>query len=281
MFAFIYYTKRGPAAPTAGNIPIALRGALLENCPMDKRNVAVIILAAGKGTRMKSDLPKVLHPFAGEPLVAHVARTAREIADTAVAVVGYKAGMVRDALAGTGTLFAEQVEQLGTAHAVMQARAALNGFDGKVVVLSGDVPQVRAATVRRLLALAEESGAAVTLLSAECQTPTGYGRIIRDASGMVTAIVEERDANAAQKGITEINGGIYAFDASFLWRALEQIRPANAQKEYYLTDVVKIALAQGRTVAALKLPDIGEIAGVNTVDELAALNRARAESVRA
>lgn len=248
---------------------------------MDTQGVAVIILAAGKGTRMKSDLPKVLHPFAGEPLVAHVARTAREIADTLVAVVGYKAEMVREALAGTGTLFAEQREQLGTAHAVMQARAALNGFDGKVVVLSGDVPRVRAATVRRLLALAEESGAAVTLLSAECQNPTGYGRVIRDTGGTVSGIVEERDASPAQKKITEINGGIYVFDASFLWSALEQIRPANDQKEYYLTDVVKIALAGGKTVAALKLPDVGEIAGVNTADDLAALNRARAEGVRA
>ncbi len=248
---------------------------------MDKHNVAVIILAAGKGTRMKSDLPKVLHPFAGEPLVAHVARTAREIADTAVAVVGYKAEMVQEALAGTGTLFAEQREQLGTAHAVMQARAALGGFDGKVVVLSGDVPRVRAATVRRLLTLAAESGAAVTLLSAECQGPAGYGRIIRDAGGAVSAIVEERDASPAQKAITEINGGIYVFDTAFLWSALEQIRPANDQKEYYLTDAVKIALAQGKTVAALKLPDIGEIAGVNTVDELAALNHAHAKGVRA
>lgn len=248
---------------------------------MDRQGVAVIILAAGKGTRMKSDLPKVLHPFAGEPMVAHVARAAREIAETAVAVVGYKAAMVQEALAGTGTLFAEQREQLGTAHAVLQARAALNGFDGKVVVLSGDVPRIRAGTVRRLLALAAESGAAVTLLSAECPHPAGYGRVLRDAGGAVAAIVEERDASPAQKAVTEINGGIYVFDASFLWDALEQIRPANDQKEYYLTDVVKIALARGKTVAALKLPDIGEIAGVNTVDELAALNRAHAPGARA
>ncbi len=248
---------------------------------MDKQGVAVVILAAGKGTRMKSDMPKVLHPFAGEPLVAHVARTAREIADTVVAVVGYKAEMVQEALAGTGTLFAEQREQLGTAHAVMQARAALNSFNGTVAVLSGDVPRVRAATVRRLLALASESGAAVTLLSAECQHPAGYGRVIRDAGGAVTAIVEERDASPAQKAVTEINGGIYVFDSVFLWGALEQIRPTNDQKEYYLTDVVKIALAQGKTVAAMKLPDIGEIAGVNTLDELAALNRVHAERLRA
>ncbi len=248
---------------------------------MDKQGVAVIILAAGKGTRMKSDLPKVLHPFAGEPLVAHVARAAHEIAGTVVAVVGYKAEMVQEALAGTGTLFAGQREQLGTAHAVMQARPALNGFNGTVVVLSGDVPRIQPGTVRRLLALAAESGAAVTLLSAECGHPAGYGRVIRDAGGAVNAIVEERDASPAQKAVTEINGGIYVFDASFLWGALEQIRPANDQKEYYLTDVVKIALAGGKTVAALKLPDIGEITGVNTVDELAAINRAHANGGRA
>ncbi len=247
---------------------------------MNKQSVAVVILAAGKGTRMKSDLPKVLHSFAGEPLVTHVARTAREIADTVVAVVGYKAGLVREALAGTGTLFAEQSEQLGTAHAVMQARAALKGFGGTVVVLSGDVPRIRAGTVRRLLALAAESGAAVTLLSAECEQPAGYGRVIRDSGGAVSAIVEERDASPAQKAVTEINGGIYVFDAPFLWSALEGIRPANDQREYYLTDVVKIALAGGRTVAALKLPDIGEITGINTVDELAALNRAHATGAR-
>ena len=248
---------------------------------MDKQGVAIVILAAGKGTRMKSDLPKVLHPFAGEPLVAHVARTAREIADTVVAVVGYKAEAVRDALAGTGTLFAEQREQLGTAHAVMQARAALAGFNGAVAVLSGDVPLIRAATVRRLLALAAETGAAVTLLSAECGNPAGYGRVIRDAGGAVSAIVEERDASPVQKAITEINGGIYVFDAPFLWSALERITPANSQKEYYLTDAVNIALTQGKKVAALKLPDAGEIAGVNTVDELAALSRARAGGIPA
>ncbi|MBI5177866.1 MAG: NTP transferase domain-containing protein [Nitrospinae bacterium] len=235
---------------------------------------AVVILAAGKGTRMNSDIPKVLHPLAGRPLVSHVVHTAKRLnPERIVVVVGYKGEMVKQALAGEEAHFAEQTEQLGTAHAVMQANTALVGFAGTVVVLSGDVPLVRAETIAALIALARGEVSPVAFLSTEVENPSGYGRVLRGGNGKVAAIVEERDATPDQKLIKEINGGIYAFDSGYLFAALKKVSADNDQKEYYLTDVVKIALAEGRKVAALKLDDSRQILGVNRPEELEALNR--------
>ncbi|MBI3795072.1 MAG: NTP transferase domain-containing protein [Nitrospinae bacterium] len=238
-----------------------------------KSGLAVVILAAGKGTRMKSDLPKVLHKLAGRPLVSHVVETAEKLSpDKIIVVVGYKGDLVRESLAGKAVLFAEQAEQLGTAHAVASARKLLEGFKGAVIVLSGDVPLIDAGTLRELVELRERTGAGVALLSAEVDNPTGYGRIIR-VDGRVTAIVEEYDADAAQKRVKEMNAGVYVFDADFLFVALEKIRPDNAQKEYYLPDVARIALESGVGVSAFKTEDYIKVTGVNRPEELETLNR--------
>lgn len=234
-------------------------------------DTAAVILAAGKGTRMKSNLPKVLHHLGGEPLVARVARTALRAAGRVVVVVGYRADDVRRALDGSGVQFAEQREQLGTAHAVMRAEAALKDFSGAVLILSGDVPLISAASIDRLLAEVR-GGAVAALLTAETPNPSGYGRIVRDADGGVAGIVEEKDATADQRRITEINGGVYAFESRSLWESLHRVSPENAQGEYYLPDAVNLLVAAGRRVAAVKLDALREIAGVNTVEELERLN---------
>ncbi len=241
---------------------------------MDKVKTVVLILAAGRGTRMKSDLPKVLHPLAGRPLVGHVVETAKELSpEKIVVVVGYMAQSVKDALRDEALVFAEQKEQRGTGHAVMQAESALASFEGNLLVLSGDVPLVRADTLRELLALSGKTMAHVALLTAEAENPYGYGRIVRGVDGEVQAIVEERDATPNQKMIKEINGGIYVFDSRFLFDALRQLAPDNEQNEFYLTDVVKIALRSGNRVAALRLSDTQQISGVNRPEELEEINR--------
>jgi UDP-N-acetylglucosamine diphosphorylase/glucosamine-1-phosphate N-acetyltransferase len=238
------------------------------------RGVAVVILAAGKGKRMKSDLPKVLHKIGGKPLVEHVVGVAKELLpEKIILVVGHGAQLVKDALKGEEILFAEQVEQHGTAHAVACSKNQLEGFHGKIIVLSGDVPLIDSATLRSLIKLKDKTGASVALLTADAEDPHGYGRIIRSASGDVTAIVEERDATPDQKAIREINAGIYAFDSDFLFRAIEKITPDNDQKEYYLTDVVRIAIAEGGKVSALKAADFNRVMGVNRPEELEALHK--------
>jgi bifunctional UDP-N-acetylglucosamine pyrophosphorylase/glucosamine-1-phosphate N-acetyltransferase len=234
--------------------------------------IAVVILAAGKGKRMNSDLPKVLHKLGGQPLIGHVVATAKKLSPKKiVVVVGHGSEKVKAALKVEKILFAEQIEQHGTAHAVSCAKKLLDGFLGKIIVLSGDVPLIDAATLLALIKLQDDNGAGAALLTADAENPDGYGRIIRSADGGVTAIVEERDATPAQKSVREINAGIYVFDSEFLFGALEKITPDNDQKEYYLTDVVRIALADGVKVSALKTSDFSRIMGVNRPEELAAL----------
>lgn len=230
-----------------------------------------VVLAAGKGTRMRSDLPKVLHLLAGEPLVAHVIRTAREAgAGGVVVVVGHRAELVRAALEPRfdGVRFAVQPEMRGTGDAVRCALPELADHDGPVLILSGDVPLLRPATIAALVQRCADSGAGLALATFQPADPTGYGRIVRDAAGRVRAIVEERDAGPAERAIGECNAGVYCADASLLRDRLPQLGSANAQGEIYLTDLV--ALAADRGVAALPVP-AEEVAGVNTVEQLAAL----------
>ena len=232
----------------------------------------VVILAAGKGTRMKSDLPKVLHRVAGIPLIDHVLRLAEAVGAASVTVVvGHQADLVRDALAKRpGLRFAVQEPQLGTGHALLQAEPVLGRERGTVILLSGDVPLLREATVQRLAGRHEASGAAATVLTAEVEAPDGYGRIVRDG-GRIAEIVEHRDATPAQRAIREINSGIYAFDLPGLFEALWDVGSANAQREYYLPDLVKIYRARGRVVETSTVADAREILGVNSRKELAEL----------
>jgi len=233
-------------------------------------DVHVVILAAGKGTRMKSSQPKVLHRAAGLPLIEHVLRVADAVSPhTTVVVVGHMADLVNDALRKRlGLRFALQEPQLGTGHALLQTEPALAGAHGTLVMLSGDVPLLRRETLRALVAAHEERRAAATVLTARVDRPHGYGRIVRK-DGVIAAIVEEKDATPAERAINEINSGIYAFDLAPLFDALRTIGSANAQGEYYLPDLVRIYRARGLAVETVSLDDPREILGVNSRKELA------------
>jgi UDP-N-acetylglucosamine diphosphorylase/glucosamine-1-phosphate N-acetyltransferase len=239
---------------------------------------AAIILAAGKGTRMKSDLPKVMAEIGNRPLIQYVldATYAAGI-ENVVVVYGYKRSFVAQAVVDYPVMLALQEQQRGTGHAVRQAAPILATHKGPVVVLAGDIPLIRAETIRRLIAHHEKSAAAVTVLTVDMPDPSGYGRIVRNPAGGVVAIVEEKDATPDQKTIREINSSIYAFDWSFLLPALSRVRNENAQGEYYLTDIVAIAVEAGLKVEALKVEDPREVSGVNTIEQLAELTKAAAE----
>jgi bifunctional UDP-N-acetylglucosamine pyrophosphorylase/glucosamine-1-phosphate N-acetyltransferase len=244
--------------------------------------VDVVIMAAGKGTRMKSLLPKVLHPLAGRPLLHHVLDTARALqARQAVVITGHGAIEVEAACAintrATGSFsikFVRQEPQLGTGHAVQQAVPVL-ADDGVVVVLSGDVPLTRPATLFHLITAC--AGDKLALLTLKMVDPSGYGRIVRGgpvADGEVLAIVEHKDASVAQRAITETYSGIMAVPAAQLKRWLERLDNHNVQEEFYLTDIVKFAVADGVPVVAHKIEDAVQVAGVNSPVQLAALERA-------
>jgi bifunctional UDP-N-acetylglucosamine pyrophosphorylase/glucosamine-1-phosphate N-acetyltransferase len=234
----------------------------------------VIILAAGEGKRMKSDLPKVLHPLLGRSLVEHVLVAAEPLgAQRTMVVVGHGAQQVTEHLAQVapqaGTVL--QAEQRGTGHAVRTALEALDGVSGTVLVLSGDVPLLRTQTLTTLVETHESGHAAATLLTAEVGVPGGLGRIIRDAHGGLAGIVEARDASAEQLAIREINAGIYAFEAAELREALGKLTTDNAQGEEYLTDVFSLFLGSGRKVSVLRAEDEVEALGCNDRAELARL----------
>jgi UDP-N-acetylglucosamine diphosphorylase/glucosamine-1-phosphate N-acetyltransferase len=236
--------------------------------------LATVILAAGKGKRMHSDLPKVLHRMGGQSLIEHVLDATQTIAaEHTIVVVGHQADKVRSALTGRDVAFVEQTEQLGTGHAVRECRRTLAGFAGTLLVLVGDVPLLRAATLQRLLSRHTETGAACTLLTTRLEDPTGYGRIVRGPRGDVQAIVEHKDASPDERAIDEINSGVIAFETGPLWQHIEQLSRRNVQGEYYLTDLVGIFVASGLTVSAYCVPDPWEVAGVNSREQLAELER--------
>ena len=232
----------------------------------------VVVLAAGKGTRMKSLEPKVVHRALGVPLIEHVLRAADPLRpQTTVVILGHRAERVQEILGKRlGLLFALQEPQLGTAHALLQAEPHLRGCRGTVVLLYGDVPLLRPATLRTLVETHHARGALATVLTAHVDRPFGYGRIVRE-DGRIVAIVEEKDATPEQRAITEINSGIYAFELEPLFGALREIAPANAQGEYYLPDLVRIYRSRGLTVETVVLDDAREILGVNSRKELAEL----------
>jgi len=240
---------------------------------MSPTPIHFVILAAGKGTRMKSELPKVLHPVGGEPMIVRILRTAGRFQPvTSTVVVGHMADMVRASLKAfpnAGTVVQEP--QLGTGHALLQAAPPLRGQSGTVVLLYGDVPMLSAETISRLVAHHHATKAAATVITAHLPNPTGLGRIVRE-HGKLARIVEERDATPGQKTITEFNSGIYAFELDGLFDALGRISTANAQGEYYLPDLVGIFRGDGKTVETLVLDDPDELRGVNSRAELALMN---------
>lgn len=222
-----------------------------------------IVLAAGLGKRMKSKLHKMLHPVCGKPMVGHVLDVLEEVnVDRTVVVVGHGADKVK-AYVGDRGEFALQEEQLGTGHAVLMAKPLLEQEDGITVVICGDTPLVKPSTLEAMVKLHRERGAAATLLTAKLDDPTGYGRIIRNAQGNVTDIVEQKDCTPEQKDVKEMNAGTYVFDNRKLFAALAQVKNDNAQKEYYLTDVIGILDRQGETVLGYCTSDPHEWIGVN------------------
>lgn len=242
--------------------------------------IAAVILAAGKGTRLKTQWPKVLHEVLGRPMLAYVfdacrAADARDI----IGVIGYEKERVIQAFASDRDVrWVEQREQKGTGHAVMMCREALNGFE-HALILCGDGPLIRAKTLRELLTRHREEGNACTLATAEIDDPTGYGRIARDGAGRLTGIVEHGDCTPEQRKIREVNPSYYCFRVADLLEALTKITPNNAKNEYYLTDCVSVLIGAGRKVGAVTAVPPADIFSINSRQDLALVNRVMRERV--
>ena len=238
-------------------------------------DAAVVILAGGQGTRMKSRMAKVLHRAGGKALVEHAIDTARQVAppDRVFVVVGHQADAVRAVAEAAGVGAIHQKEQLGTGHAVMCGEYQLASLGGILIVLNGDCPMIRPETVQQLVELYRQTGSAATMITTDLADATGYGRIIREPNGDVLAIVEHKAATPEQLAVREINAGFYCFDAAAFWKHVHEIRTDNPAGEYYLTDMVAILLQAGHRVTALKIEDSSELLGINNRVELAAVDR--------
>jgi bifunctional UDP-N-acetylglucosamine pyrophosphorylase/glucosamine-1-phosphate N-acetyltransferase len=256
--------------------PVFLFSRLWEDIDMTATTdnaLACVILAAGQGTRMKSSMPKVLHKISGRPMIDYIIRTVRLLNPRKLClVVGYKEEMVRQIL-GDGVQYVTQRDQLGTGHAVAQAKGELEGFDGDVLVLYGDVPLIQESTLRMLIRKHRESEADATLVTIRVSDASGFGRIMRNRFRRIRKIVEEKDATTAQKRIREVNPGIYCFRVPVLLDALSKITTSNSQQEYYLTDVIEVLVEQGSVVETVLMHDETEIMQVNSRRQLVQLNR--------
>ncbi len=252
------------------NPPTSTPGAAAPAAPL-----SAIVLAAGQGTRMNSDLPKVLHEVAGRPMLGWVVDAAKQAgAEKVVVVIGYRGELVREALADEpGVVFVEQTERLGTGHAAMMAESASEGATCDVLVLCGDMPLIRTGILADLIATHRDRNAAATLATARLDDPSGYGRVLRDSSGGFDRIVEQKDATPEQLAVNEVNPSYYCFRAADLFAQLKNLRSDNAQGEYYLTDVPGMLKQQGETVALLDTVPAEDVLGINTLDDLAVVDR--------
>lgn len=243
--------------------------------PSSPPRFAIAIMAAGKGTRLKSKRPKVLHEIGGRPLLEHVLRAAAQVvpAKNIFAIVGHEADRVRNAVMHTGVNFVLQAQQKGTGHAMMMARPALQHFD-HVLVLSGDVPLIRPETIRQLRDYHLDRKAAMTILTALPEDATGYGRIMRKSKrgDAVKAIVEQKALKKSQEKTREINSGIYAFSTKELWAKIDKLNPSNAHGEFYLTDMAALLVKAGKRVLALPAAEVMEVLGANTIAEMMQLD---------
>jgi len=234
------------------------------------KQLAVVIMAAGKGTRMqRDDIPKVCNLILDKPLIQYVVDQAKSLsASKIICIVGHQQEVVREVLKNEPVLFAEQLEQLGTGHAVLQTAELLKDFDGDVIVLSGDVPLLRGSTLTALLATHSSHKYAATVLTALADKPRGYGRVLRTDDDLFDRVVEHKDATEEQLIINEINSGIYVFDSKQLFAELHKVGNSNAQSEYYLPDVLPLFKNNGAKVGVEICETFSEIQGINTVDEL-------------
>ena len=231
--------------------------------------LATVILAAGKGTRMKSDLPKVLHKINEKALVHYVIEQAESVnSSPIVLVVGHKYELVKEQTSMYSVEYAIQAEQLGTGHAVQQAESVLTNFDGDVLILSGDVPLLSKETLESLLHVHKEQNSVATVLTAHLDDPFGYGRLIRNTDGSMNRIVEQKDATEEEQAVQEINTGIYLVKSSELFTALKAVKNDNAQGEYYLPDILPIFISEGKKVFAHQTENFDETRGINTIDQL-------------
>lgn len=238
-----------------------------------ENKLTVIILAAGKGKRMNNpDLPKVLAELAGKPLIGHVVGSLQNLdAHKIVAIVGFHKELVKDYLGSLkidSIVFANQDEQLGTGHAVDQARDILHHIDSNVLILAGDVPLIRHTTLKKFINLHEQNGNSLSVLSTIAPNPQGYGRIVRDPQSNFIKITEHKDATESELRIDEINSGTYVVDCNLLFKSLSKVENNNAQKEYYLTDIVSILKSEGKKVEAYPIAEFKELQGVNTPQDL-------------
>jgi bifunctional UDP-N-acetylglucosamine pyrophosphorylase/glucosamine-1-phosphate N-acetyltransferase len=236
--------------------------------------LCTVILAAGQGTRMRSKLPKVVHPLAGLPMIAYVVEACRAVrAKRTVVIVGYQAERVRAALEGQAVEFVRQEEQRGTGHALQQVEPAFSGFEGDLLVLPGDAPLLTAATLGALVTAHREAGAQATVLTAEVPHPDGYGRVVRDDRGALLRIVEEPETTREERGIREINASVYCFAAPPLFEALRAVGPSPVKGELYLPDVIALLRQRGGLVQAYRATDPDEVRGVNSRADLAEVHR--------
>jgi len=238
-------------------------------------DVTVVILAAGLGTRMKSNQAKVLHCAGGQTLIRHAVDAVRAIAppERIFVVVGHQADKVRDNVGDRGVRFIAQTEQRGTGHALLCGRQDLETLGGLLVIFYGDCPLILPSTLTQLVARQRDSGAGGTLISTRLREPTGYGRVIRTENGNVAAIVEQKAANHEQLAVREINAGIYCFDANLFWSSIDELTPNNAANEYYLTDMVEILMKHGHVIQDFHVKESSELLGINNRVDLAAADR--------
>ncbi len=235
----------------------------------DSNEFAALILAAGEGTRMKSDLAKVLHRLGGKPMIRHVVESVRKAGPSRiVAVVGHQADSVMDEFEQEDVEFVLQKERLGTGHAVMQARELLGDFPGSVMILNGDTPLLDYETLRAFLSFHSSSGFEATVMSTKMEDASGYGRIVKGDGESLERIVEERDAEEWEKEISEVNSGIFCVESSILFKALEKVGRNNSQKEYYLTDIVEILGGEGRKTGVFLCEKSEKVMGINTPSQL-------------
>ena len=236
---------------------------------MNSKGLAVIVLAAGKGTRMKSSIAKVLHPIKNQPLLYYVLESLVPLnPDFSVLVVGFQSAVVKESFSNRGLIFVEQKEQLGTGHAAQQAKLALHDFSGDVLVVCGDMPLIKSQTLVDLVTRHREKKSACTVLTLKSSEKKDFGLVIRDEQGSVSKIVECKDASEDEKKVDEFNSGVYCFDKHLFLKALDDIDNNNIQKEYYLTDTIEYIVNNGFLVESLQIRDNTQLLGINTQEDL-------------